>query len=107
MYKYKLCIINEEDEFLEALKNDNPKLRDQLCEKIKEIRENPFKSKFIVLHANEKNPLKKIYSDMPDSIKYRRARSGDYRIIYFVVKNRIFITRIGLRKTVYKRKYTA
>lgn len=91
MPNYKICINNEEDNFLESLKKDNPKLRNQLCNKIKEIKDNPFNSKFKSLKGDH---------------GYRRARSGDYRIIYFVEKNRIFITRIGLRKNVYERKYT-
>ena len=43
---------------------------------------------------------------LKNSQGYRRARSGDYRIIYFIEDNKIFVIKIGLRKSVYKKKFT-
>ena len=78
-------------EFLDELKLTNSKLYKQLCDKIREIRSNPFKSKFKYLKNTE---------------GYRRARMGDYRIVYFVEGNNILITRIGIRTHVYKKDFT-
>lgn len=88
--KYTILIFRESKEFLDDLIDTNPKLREQLCEKIREIKDNPYKSKF---------------KKLKNSKAYRRARSGNYRIIYFIEGNKIFILRIGLRKSVYKSKY--
>ena len=88
--KYKLFIFKESKKFLDELIKLNPNLREQLCEKIREIQVNPFKSKF---------------KKLKNSNGYRRARSGDYRIIYFIEDNKIFIIKIGLRKSVYKKQF--
>jgi len=87
----KIFISKGYREFLEELKLSNPKLYKRLCDKIREIRSNPFKSKF---------------KNLKNTDRYRRARLGDYRIVYFVEGNNILITRIGLRSQVYKRNYT-
>ena len=87
----KIFISREYRGFLDELKLTNSKLYERLCNKIREIRSNPFKSKF---------------KNLKNTDGYRRARLGDYRIVYFVEGNNIFITRIGLRAHVYKKGYT-
>ena len=87
----KIFFSKEYREFLDELKLSNPKLYERLCNKIREIRSNPFKSKFKNLKNTE---------------GYRRARLGKFRIVYFVEGNKILITRIGLRSHVYKKNYT-
>lgn len=87
----RIFVSKEYREFLDELKLSNPKLYERLCDKIREIRSNPFKSKFKNLKNND---------------GYRRARLGKFRIVYFVEGNKILITRIGLRSHVYKRNYT-
>jgi mRNA-degrading endonuclease RelE of RelBE toxin-antitoxin system len=87
----KIFVSKEYREFLDELKLSNPKLYQRLCNKIREIRSNPFKSKFKTLKNTD---------------GYRRARLGEYRIVYFVEGNNILITRIGLRQHVYKKEYT-
>ena len=59
----------------------------QLCDTIKEVISNPFKSKF---------------KRLENSYRDRRARSGDFRIVFFVSNSNILITKIGLRKNIYK-----
>lgn len=88
---YKILIFKDSKKFLDELIKINPYLREQLCEKIREIQSDPFKSKF---------------KKLKNSQGYRRARSGDYRIIYFIEDNKIFVIKIGLRKSVYKKKFT-
>ena len=87
MNKYNIQIIAPCREFLDELKEHNLTIHTQLCDTIREVILNPFKSKF--------KRLKK--SDMD-----RRARSGDFRIVFFVNNDTIFITKIGLRKNVYQ-----
>ena len=87
----RIFVSKEYREFLDELKSINPKLYERLCNKIREIRSNPFKSKF---------------KNLKNTDGYRRARMGDYRIVYFVEGNNILITRIGLRSHVYKKDYT-
>lgn len=87
MSKYKIQIIAPCQDFLDDLKKYNLPLHTQLCDTIKEVISNPFKSKFKRLENSDR--------DM-------RARSGDFRIVFFVSNDTIFITKIGLRKNVYK-----
>ena len=87
MNKYKIQIINPCQEFLDDLKEYNVPIHNQLCDTIREVMTNPFKSKF---------------KRLENSYRDRRARSGDFRIVFFVSKSNIVITKIGLRKNVYK-----
>lgn len=87
MSKYKIQIVASCQDFLDDLKKYNLPLHTQLCDTIKEVISNPFKSKFKRLENSDR--------DM-------RARSGDFRIVFFVSNDTIFITKIGLRKNVYK-----
>ena len=87
MNKYKIQVINSCQKFLDGLKEYNTPIHNQLCDTIKEIIPNPFNSKFKKLRNSNRD---------------RRARSGDFRIVFFVSNNTIFITKIGLRKNVYK-----
>lgn len=84
----RIFISKEYREFLDELKLINPKLYGRICDKIREIGLNPFKSKF---------------KNLKNTDDYRRARLGDYRIIYFVEGNNVLITCIGLRNNVYKK----
>lgn len=86
----KIFVSREYREFLDELKLTNSKLYERLCDKIWEIRSNPFKSKF---------------KNLKNTDGYGRARLDDYRIVYFVEGNNILITRIGLRSHVYKKDY--
>lgn len=88
MNNYKIQVINPCQEFLDDLKEYNEPIHNQLCDTIREVIVNPFKSKFKRLENSDRD---------------RRARSGDFRIVYFVKHDVIFITKIGLRKNVYKR----
>ena len=87
MNKYKIQIIAPCQDFLDDLKEYNLTIHTQLCDVIGELISNPFKSKFKRLENTNRD---------------RRARSGDFRIVYFVNNDTIFITKIGLRKNVYK-----
>ena len=87
----KIFVSKEYREFLDELKLTDSKLYKRLCDKIREIRSNPFKSKF---------------KNLKNADGYRRARLGDYRIVYFVEGNNIPITRIGIRAHVYKKDFT-
>ena len=87
MNNYKIQVINPGQEFLDDLKEYNVPIHNQLCDTIREVIANPFKSKFKRLENSDRD---------------RRARSGDFRIVYFVKHDVIFITKIGLRKNVYK-----
>ncbi len=87
----KIFISKEYREFLDELKLTDSKFYERLCNKIREIRSNPFKSKF---------------KNLKNTDGYKRARLGNYRIVYFVEGNNILITRIGLRSQVYKNNYT-
>ena len=87
MNNYKIQVINPCKEFLDDLKEYNVHIHNQLCDTIREVMTNPFKSKFKRLENSDRD---------------RRARSGDFRIVYFVKHDVIFITKIGLRKNVYK-----
>ena len=87
----KIFISKEYREFLDELKSNDSKFYGRLCDKIREIRSNPFKSKF---------------KNLKNTDGYRRARLGNYRIVYFVEGNNILITRIGIRLQVYKKDYT-
>lgn len=87
MNNYKIQVINPCQEFLDDLKEYNVPIHNQLCDTIREVIANPFKSKFKRLENSDRD---------------RRARSGDFRIVYFVKHDVIFITKIGLRKNVYK-----
>ncbi len=87
MNNYKIQVINPCQEFLDDLKEYNAPIHNQLCDTIREVIANPFKSKFKRLENSDRD---------------RRARSGDFRIVYFVKHDVIFITKIGLRKNVYK-----
>ena len=87
MNRYKIQIIKSCQRFLDDLKEHNVVIHSQLCDTIKEIIPNPFNSKFKKLRNSNRD---------------RRARSGDFRIVFFVSNNTIFITKIGLRKNVYK-----
>ena len=88
MSRYIVQIFNSCRDLLDDLKMYNIPLYNQFCDTIREIKSNPFKSKFKKLENSDKD---------------RRARSGGYRIIYYVKDNMIFITKIGLRKDVYKK----
>ena len=88
MSDYSLQIFWSCQDFIDGLKEHNPPLHTQLCDTIKSILDDPFASKFIKLK---------------DSEKEWRARSGDYRIVYFVKNGVVFITKIALRKNVYKK----
>lgn len=88
MNKYKIQVINSCQKFLDGLKEYNVAIHDQLCDAIREIISNPFNSKFKRLRNSDRD---------------RRARSGDFRIVFFVSRSNVVITKIGLRKDVYKR----
>ena len=88
MNKYKIQVINSCQKFLDGLKEYNTPIHDQLCDTIREIISNPFNSKFKRLRNSDRD---------------RRARSGDFRIVFFVSRSNVVITKIGLRKDVYKR----
>lgn len=87
MSRYNIQVINSCLEFLNDLEKFNTSLHNQLCDTIREICSNPFQSKFKKLKNTE---------------IYYRARSGDYRIVFFVDNNTVFISKIGQRKNVYK-----
>ena len=87
MNKYNIQIIASCQDFLDDLKEYNLPVHTQLCDTIREIISNPFSSKFKRLINSDRD---------------RRARSGDFRIVFFVSNDTIFITKIGLRKNVYK-----
>ena len=86
MSKYKIQIVASCQDFLDDLKKYNLPLHTQLCDTIKEVISNPFKSKFKRLENSDR--------DM-------RARSGDFRIVFFVSNDTIFITKIGGLSTTY------
>lgn len=65
----KIFVVREYREFLDEIKSTNPKLYKRLCDKIREIRLNPFKSKF---------------KNLKNTDGYRRARLGKYRIVYLL-----------------------
>ena len=85
-YNYKVLIYGKSKEFLHNL--NSPKIQKQLYDTINEIRADPYKSKF--KHLKNTEGLK-------------RARSGKYRIIFFIEDENIYITKISLRKDAYKR----
>ena len=87
MNKYKIQVINSCQKFLDGLKEYNTPIHNQLCDTIREIISNTFNSKFKRLKKSDRD---------------RRALSGDFRIVFFVSKSNIVITKIGLRKNVYK-----
>ena len=87
MNNYTIQVINSCQEFLNQLKEYNLPIYNQLCDTIREVKANPFKSKFKRLESSDRD---------------RRARSGDFRIVYFVKNDTILITKIGLRKNVYE-----
>lgn len=87
MSNYTVQVNNSCLEFLNDLKLYNPSLYNQLCDTIREICSSPFKSKYKKLENTQRN---------------RRARSGNYRIVYFVEGGVVFITKIGQRKNVYE-----
>ncbi|WP_407378923.1 type II toxin-antitoxin system RelE family toxin [Methanobrevibacter sp.] len=87
MNKYNIQIIAPCQKFLDDLKEYNLPIHTQLCDTIREVISNPFNSKFKRLRNSDRD---------------RRARSGDFRIVFFVSNNTILITKIGLRKNVYK-----
>ncbi len=66
--------------------DENPQKR--IKEKIKELQDNPYKG--VPLTAGFKG-------------KYK-IRVGEYRIIYTLKENRVYLLAIGLRKNVYKRE---
>ena len=76
MNGYKIQIIKSCQRFLDDLKEHNIVIHSQLCDTIKEIIPNPFNSKFKKLRNSNRD---------------RRARSGDFRIVFFVSNNTIFI----------------
>lgn len=87
MNKYNIQIITPCQDFLDDLKKYNLPIHTQLCDTIKEIISNPFNSKFKRLRNSDRD---------------RRARSGNFKIVFFISNNTILITKIGLRKNVYK-----
>lgn len=87
MNTYNIQIIAPCQDFLDDLKTYNLPIHTQLCDTIREVISNPFNSKF---------------KRLKNSNRDKRARSGDFRIVFFVKNNTIFITKIGLRKNVYK-----
>ena len=87
MNKYKIQIIAPCQDFLDDLKEYNLPVHTQLCDTIREVISNPFNSKFKRLKNSDRD---------------RRARSGDFRIVFFVSNSNILITKIGLRKNIYK-----
>ncbi len=87
MSNYKVQVDNSCLNFLKGLEKYNNSLHSQICDTIKEICSNPFKSKYKKLEESERD---------------FRARSGNYRIVYFVSNGTVFITKIGQRKNVYK-----
>ena len=62
MNKYKIQVINSCQEFLADLKTYNVHIHNQLCDTIREVMANPFKSKFKRLENSDRD---------------RRARSGN------------------------------
>lgn len=87
MNKYNVQIIAPYQDFLDELKEHNLPVHTQLCNTILEIISNLFN---------------RIFKRLRNSDRDRRARSGDFRIVFFVSKSNILITKIGLRKDVYK-----
>ncbi|WP_338101149.1 type II toxin-antitoxin system RelE family toxin [Methanobrevibacter boviskoreani] len=85
-YNYKVFIYGKSKEFLHNL--NSPKIKKQLCDTINEISANPYKSKF--KHLKNTDGLK-------------RARSGKYRIIFFIKDEIVYIIKISLRKDAYKK----
>ncbi len=92
MYDFKIEIISSCKRYLNSLEDSQylkyNKLHNNLCNVIKDIKYNPFCPKFKKLKG---------------STNLRRARFGNYRIVYFVKEGTVFISQIGLRKNVYKK----
>lgn len=88
MSKYNVQIIQSCKELLDGLKKYNETLYNHFSDMIDEILENPFRSKFKKLTGSDKD---------------RRNRYGDYRVVYFVYDNTVFVTKIGWRKNIYKK----
>ena len=78
---------------ISQLKSLNTKLKNRIKDSIKELNENPFLSR-------SGADIKKLKSF--DDPKLYRLRVGDYRVIYFVIKNEVKITEIFPRKKGYK-----
>lgn len=87
MAKYNVKYIKSCRKFLDNLEVYNPELYKRFSKMIDDVLENPFKSKF---------------KKLKDSNKDRRNRYGDYRVVYFVEGDTVFVTKIEWRKNVYK-----
>ena len=88
MSKYDVKYMKSCRKLLDDLEIHNPKLHKKITMMVDEILENPFKSKF---------------KKLKDSKRNRRNSNGDYRVVYFVDDGTVFVSKIGLRKYVYKR----
>lgn len=89
MFKYKVRFIKSCKKLLDDLEIYNPHLFKKISKMIDEILEDPFRSKF---------------KKLKDRDNYRRNRYGNYRVVYFVIESTVYISRIELRKNVYKIK---
>ena len=74
--------------FLKEFEKLDENLQKRIKEKIKDLQYNPYKG--VPLTAGFKG-------------KYK-IRVGEYRIIYTLKENRVYLLAIGLRKNVYKRE---
>lgn len=87
MAEFNVKYIKSCKKLLNNLEKYNPKLFNEFSSMIGEILENPFKPKFKKIQGSDKD---------------RRSRLGDYRVVYFVSNSTVFITKIGMRKNIYK-----
>jgi len=82
--RYKLIFTNE---FLRRLKELDKQIQIRVLKEVRILEENPFAGKR--LRGNLSGLLS--------------LRTGDYRIIYQILRNRVMIRTIGHRKTIYER----
>lgn len=101
MSKFKVLYYGSCADYINDLEKCNESLHNQLCGTIKEIIENPFRRKYKKLEETDNFKIR-----CPKNMElsnYKRARSGDYRIIFTVYKKTILVIKIGLRKNVYEK----
>ncbi len=91
MTKFDIAIANSA---LTELKNINKRTASRILSSIKELEEDPFRTR-------PKADIKKLKGvSNPDMY---RLRVGDFRIVYTIEKNSVKITHILQRSSVYKR----
>ncbi len=83
--KYNLFLT---DTFLKSYKKLPREIQNRVKEKIVLLRDNPFAGKRLT------GSLKGDFS----------CRTGDYRIIYYIERDGVFIEAVGHRKDVYRKK---